>query len=275
LGRHEKKRPDRSVRGIQARVRLASFFIAPNSQDGSLIDAASMGGLLDVRRLRPDAGVPFFMRFAFNDDGTLRSGPTPEPIDPAGDEPDPLMLIREFCSTPIPDFRAITSGTYTRYQLPSGPIGNPGRNTWIYGECTRRFASIYRDDVNTVGEHAVPIQMPIEWLLCDLQVHKDLDFAFRPRVVAFSQLSAGPEPAEDPGIDQLPLAESIQSIGNAPPIVATPLVPRYPDMVQRVYERLGWRPRDFHGFRFVMKYPPMPSSIVFQHDLAERSSTRT
>jgi hypothetical protein len=40
-------------------------------------------------------------------------------------------------------------------------------------------------------------------------------------------------------------------------------------MVQRVYERLDWQPRDFHGFRFVMKYPPMPASVVFQHDLAE------
>ncbi|MHC5007435.1 MAG: hypothetical protein ACYTGF_08780 [Planctomycetota bacterium] len=263
-----------SIWGIQAHVRLASFFIAPNPDDESSIDTASMGGLLDVRRLRPDASVPFFMRFAFNDDGTLRSGPSPESIDPAGGAADPLMLIQEFCSTPIPEFRAITSGSYMRYQLPPGPIGNPGRNTWIYGEYTRRFASIYRDAVNTVGEHAVPIQMPIEWLLCDLQVHRKLAFALRPRVVAYSQFATGPAPIEDVGCDQLPLAESIQSIGSAPPIVATPLVPRYPEMVQRVYDRLGWQPEEFHGFRFVMKYPPMPSSIVVQHDLAEQSASR-
>jgi hypothetical protein len=40
-------------------------------------------------------------------------------------------------------------------------------------------------------------------------------------------------------------------------------------MVQRVYQRLGWRAEDFHGFRFVMKFPPMLAAIVFQHDLAD------
>jgi hypothetical protein len=258
-----------AIWGIQARVRLASFFIAPHPGDATLIDAASMGGLIDVRRLRPDASVPFFMRFAFNDDGTQRPGPLPEPIDPScGD--DPLMLISEFCSVPIPKFRALPGGAYTRYQLPPGPIGNPGRHTWIYGELTRRFASIYRDESNDVGEHAVPIQMPFEWLLCDLQVHRTLEFALEPRAVAYSQLLTGPEPSGDTECDQLPLAEPVRSIGNGPAIVATPLVPRYPEMVERVFDSAGWNPDDFHGFRFVMKYPPMPASIVLQHDLAEQ-----
>ncbi|MHC4219902.1 MAG: hypothetical protein ACYSU7_15780, partial [Planctomycetota bacterium] len=155
-------------------MRLASFFIAPNPDDDTLIDTASMGGLIDVRRLRPDASLPFFMRFTYNDDGTLRSGPAPEPIDPPDGDDDPLMLIKAFCSTPIPEFRSISSGTYTRYQLPPDPIGNPGRHTWIYGELIRRFAGIYRDPNDTVGAHAVPIQMPFEWLICDLQVHRQL-----------------------------------------------------------------------------------------------------
>jgi hypothetical protein len=255
--------------GIQGRVRLASFFIAPSADDETMLDTASMGGVLDVRRLRPSASVPFFMRFAYNDDGTARSGPVAEPIDPSGRD-DPLMLIDDFCSRPIPAFRAIGDGTYTRYQLAPGEIGNPGRHTWIYGEQIRSFASIYGDANNLVGEHAVPIQMPVEWAICDLQVHKDLKFALSPRVAAYSKLATGPGPDEDMLCDQLPLAETVQSIGHCPPVVATPLVPRYPEMVQRVYDRMGWHADDFYGFRFVMKYPPMPTAIVMQHDLAVR-----
>ncbi|MCA9311110.1 MAG: hypothetical protein KDA21_07885, partial [Phycisphaerales bacterium] len=138
---------------------------------------------------------------------------------------------------------------------------------WVYGECTRAFASRFRDENNTVGEHVAPVQIAAEWLLADLQVHRDLKFALEPRIAAYGLLGSGPGPSEEDTADRLPLAETIQSIGSAPPVVATPLVPRYPEMVERVYQRFGWNPTDFHGFRFVMKYPPMPVAIVYQHDL--------
>lgn len=41
-----------SIWGIQARVRMASFFLAPNPENPEMLDTASMGGLIDVRRLR-------------------------------------------------------------------------------------------------------------------------------------------------------------------------------------------------------------------------------
>ncbi|MCA9310754.1 MAG: hypothetical protein KDA21_06080, partial [Phycisphaerales bacterium] len=166
-----------AIWGIQARVRFASFFLAPNRDHPSLLDTASLGGLVDVRRLRADVGTPLFMRFSYNDDGTIRTGPEPEPIEPGNGQPNPMLLMREFCSTPIPDFRALRDGSYTRFQLAPGPIGNRGRHTWVYGECTRAFASRFRDENNTVGEHVAPVQIAAEWLLADLQVHRDLKFA--------------------------------------------------------------------------------------------------
>src|SRR5690606_6624513 len=88
-----------AIWGIQARVRMASFFIAPNPDDPALLDTASVGGLLDVRRLRTNVGVPLFSRFSYNDDGTVRQGPVPEPILPSEDAADNLMLMNRFCST--------------------------------------------------------------------------------------------------------------------------------------------------------------------------------
>ncbi len=257
-----------AIWGVQARVRMASFFLAPHADDATMLDTASVGGLLDVRRLRADASVPFFMRFAYNDDGSAREAATPLPIEDSGDD-DPLMLMRSFCSKPIPSFRRVSAGASTRYQLPPGPIGNRGLHSWVYGECSHQFASIYRDEANTFGEHAVPLQLPVEWLVADLQIHRDLAFAMRPRVRVLGRLMGGPEPMEGEDADVLPIAEHIQGIGQ-PAVVATPLIPRYPDIVQAVHQRMGWDANDFVGFRFVMKYPPMPTSIVLQHDLAER-----
>jgi hypothetical protein len=41
-------------------------------------------------------------------------------------------------------------------------------------------------------------------------------------------------------------------------------------MVARVYERMGWRAKDFVGYRLVVRYPAMPTSYVIQHDLATK-----
>lgn len=257
-----------AIWGIQARVRLASFFVAPNPEDPSLVDTASIGGLIDVRRLRAEASIPFFNRFAYNDDGSSIDGAQREPIE-RSDTQDPVMLMREFCSQPLPGFRTLEIDGHTRYQLPPGPIGNRGKHTWIYGEAARRFAPIYRDEINQVGEHAVQVQCPVEWLLCDLQVHESLAFALSPRVLTYGLHSLTPRPGSETEYDRLPTAEVIQSIGRSPPVVSTPLIPRYQAMVERVYERMGWRAEEMCGFRFEMKYPPMPMSVVVQHDLAD------
>lgn len=257
-----------AIWGVQARVRLASFFLAPNPDDPTLVDTASVGGLIDVRRFRADASIPFYNRFAYNDDGTPRDKPAREPIDPAAHD-DPLTLMREFCSSPLPQFHTLHIDGHTRYQLPPGPIGNRGKHTWIYGEAVRAFAPIHRDATNQFGEHAVQVQCPVEWLLCDIQVHESLAFALTPRVLTFGLHSFNPKPGTETEYDRLPVPETIQSIGHGPPIVSTPLVPHYQAMVQRVYERMHWRASEMHGFRFEMKYPPMPMSVVIQHDLAD------
>ncbi|MFI4854296.1 MAG: hypothetical protein ACIAQF_04865 [Phycisphaerales bacterium JB065] len=259
-----------AIWGVQARVRMASFFLAPNAADPTRLDTASIGGLIDVRRLRADVSVPLFMRFAYNDDGSVRTDTKIEPICTSGEANNPLMLMQDFCSSPNPPFQPMTRGDATRYLLSPGPIGNYGRQTWVFGELVRDFASIYADEHNRVGEHAVPIQLPTEWLVCDLQVHRDLEFAMAPRPLVYSLVGTQLGPAEDSEYDRLPIAEEIQSTGHAPPALATPLMPEYPKIVDRVYKRLDWNPRDFHGFRFVMRYPPMPCSVVIQHDLATR-----
>ncbi|USN99780.1 MAG: hypothetical protein H6810_03730 [Phycisphaeraceae bacterium] len=254
--------------GIQSRVRLASFFLAPNPNDPAMLDTASLSGMIDVRRLRSNASVPLLVRFAYNDDGSIRQAPPVDSIDPASAD-DPLHLMPEFCSDPLPEFVPVEGAGFMRYQLAPGPIGNYGLNTWVYGEFTRRFASIYRDEHNLYGEHAAIVQTPTEWMICDLQVHKSLAFAMTPRAVQYAQHTPSPQPAGSDEYDRLPMAERIEPIGQCPPVTATPLLPDYPDMVRRVYDRLGWDATDFHGFRLTMKYPPMNTYVIIQHDLAE------
>jgi len=256
-----------AIWGIQARVRLASFFIAPGTNDPSMIDTASVGGLIDARRLRENVGVPLFSRFAYNDDGSTRDGAPIKPIDESEHNGGGLMLMPSFCTDPTPSFQESSTGSMTRYMLQPGPIGNQGRQSWVFGECVHGFASKYRDEQNEVGEHAVAISVPTEWLLCDLQIHKDFDFAFDPIVYAHSLFGGEPTRATETELNQLPLSEHVQSIGSCPPIVATPLISEYPEIVGTVYKRMGWSGKDFHGYRFLMKYPPLHANMIMQHGL--------
>lgn len=256
-----------AIWGIQARLRLASFFIAPNPNDDSMVDTASVGGLIDVRRLRSNVGIPLFSRFSYNDDGTLRDGPRPEPIMSNDDPSDELMLMPRFSSVPTPSFQTAQNGGVTRYMLKPGPIGNRGLQSWVFGESVRAFASKYRDEQNEFGEHALPISVPTEWVLCDLQVHKDFSFAFNPRVYAQGVFGGDPTRASESELTQLPISETVQSIGAYPPVVATPMLADYPEIVACVYERMGWNGADFQGYRFVMKYPPLHTNIIVQHGL--------
>lgn len=258
-----------AIWGVQARVRLASFFVAPNPDNPDLVDTASVGGLLDARRLRPEVTIPLFMHFSYNDDGTVLDNSVRRPIIHPDVETDGLMLMSEFCTSKAPPFRAVKRSDRTEYMLRPGPVGNHGKQSWVFGEHVRAFASGYRDDTNTVGEHAVPIQVPVEWLMCDVQIHKDLPFAGRPELSASVLFGTDPTPGSENEQGRLAVSEPIESIG-VPPVVSAALVPNYPRIVERVYERLEWVPDDFHGYRLVMKYPPLFTCVLIQHALGER-----
>lgn len=255
--------------GIQARVRLASYFIAPNADDPEMIDSAIVGGLVDCRRLRPDVAWPVFQSQTYNDDGTDLTARV-EPIDPDAPPGDGPPLMGRFCTDPRPLLRGIEVPGGTLYELAEGPVGNMGTVSCIFGWYTRRFASIRRDEHNTFGEHPTRQYTPVESAICDLYVHRDLAVQMPPEAAVYSRLAGGVEyPESGRDRDLIPMGERVIELGAEPPIVSTPLVPGYPDMVDSVHARLGWRQSEFVGYRLVVRYPPIPSLIVLRYPLLD------
>lgn len=250
-----------AIWGIQARVRFAAYFVAPAAEGGGMLDAAIFGGLVDVRRLRPDVSVPLFMLHMYNDDGTPR---TAEPLDAPAPE---LPFVREFCTDPLPALRGVRFPGGVRYELGPGPVGNTGRASWVFSVVQRRVASMYRDARNDVGEHATRVFVPAEMLQCDLYVHRDLAFPLPPQTLLYSQLAGTMYPGPRGGGDRLPLAETVAAIGSCPPVPATPWMSRYSAMIEHAFQQGGWNADEFHGFRFAMRYPPIPTVAVLRYPL--------
>ncbi len=261
-------RGNSGVWGIQARVRLRTVFIAPDPERPEWLDTAQISGLVDLRRFRHGAVWPLFEREVFDDDGAPR-GTSEEAIDPKHGGEGGSMLIEEFCSKPLPEMRVVPIALGKRYELVGGSLGNRGRTTCVYGSYQRRFAPRHRDDHNVRGEFFTSINAPSETLLFDLILHEDVFAEMNLEVRVLHAGSDGPYLGRS-GVE-IPCPERLRVLGTSPPNVVTPLVPRYGEIVGRVYERLGWDPRKFKGVRLEMKYPPLSSSVVLSSPLPEGS----
>lgn len=264
-------RGNSAIWGIRARIQLCANFIAP-SKNAESVDLGWISGLVDFRRLRRDATWAVSSTRKVNDKGELLPLGNIESIDPRFDPEKSAPLMGDYCSQPMPELTLdVGADGLMRYRLVEGPIGNTAATTCIMGILGRGFVRRYRTADDTLGEHITRLYTPAESLIHDLFVHRDLAYALAPTIHLYSQLPIDmPYPTEDRASGTLPLWERIQFLGAEPPVVVTPEFPKYRAMIQSVFDRAGWDAGDFHGFRFTMKYPPLPAVAVFRYPLPSR-----
>ncbi|MBK7406024.1 MAG: hypothetical protein IPJ41_15775 [Phycisphaerales bacterium] len=222
------------VWGVQTRVNLKIGLVGPSSRQGCL-DFASVNGLIDFRRIRPDVTWTMASRRSRNDDGSEMATAASEPIDAAFSGPEHAPLMGEFCSRPLPELRRLVDGTTTTFELVEGPVGNTGALTCVVG-AIQRCIPYFRTPENRWGEHSALCDIPSELLVLDVFLHRSFTFAMHPEAFLYSELRAS-YPYASPGRERnrLPLNEPIQSLGAGPLPLATPEVPRYNQMVQAAF----------------------------------------
>lgn len=255
--------------GVQARVQICVNFIVP-SNDPNMVDLAWISGLIDFRRLRHDACWAMASARKIDDDGSVLPIGTIEPVDPRFAGASAAPLLADFCSKPLPEIRVIPGPDgLIRYELTEGPIGNTAALSCVIGLIGRRFVRRTRIETDTMGEHLARLYTPVEFLIHDLFIHRDLAYAMNPSIHLYGQMPGGPiYPASGRDRGMLPLHETVHEVGG-PTDVVTPELPRYREMLHSVVERAGWQANEFTGFRFAMRYPPIPTIALFRYLLEE------
>ncbi|GJQ30138.1 MAG: hypothetical protein HBSAPP03_20220 [Phycisphaerae bacterium] len=263
--------------GVQARTRLMSVILAPSKTSADYYDAVMVAGFMGFRRLRPTATWRLF-RYQYSDEKQPVNGkapPTPpsdvpysEPLDTnPGEHP---MLLRRFCSANMPPIEAVRVGDKVEHYLAGGPVGNAGTFDCTVGNITRNLPG-YATPEDATSSFASSVSLPVEQLVFDIIVHRERPLP-TPEVRVFGFPHGGPD---DPSAQQqrnlLPISGEFEELAGSPPAVTTPSVPRYAEIAQSVYERLGYRPAEFRGIRMVMPYPPMNSMVVARWDLPKRT----
>lgn len=258
--------------GVQARAQVSAHFLAPAKEAGR-IRLACVCGLVDFRRLRADVPWAVATVRMIHDDGSSR-GEGWLPLDPRSKPPGPPIMV-DYCSDPLPPLRVAKGRAgAVRYELGEGAVGNAGAATCITGWESSVTESQWRTPEDRYGENFVHLYTPAEVLLHDLYVHESLEFAMQPTVHLYSALPGGPVyPADGRDRGLLPLNEEILDMGS-PPDLTTPELPRYAPMIEAAIGQMGFRVGEFRGFRVRLRYPPIPTLLVYRYELPELTEPR-
>ncbi len=259
-------RGNSGVCGVQARTRLSANFLIPGPKGSGTIDTASIAGFAGFCRLRADVTWPLFRFQAYRGDWVH-----PSKLERPEDRDEEIpRLLREFCSKNLPEIRAIQREDHTELMLVDGEVGNVGAFDCYFGYVVRG-ASAYRTDEDRTGEFVANISLPIERLIFDIHVHRDVEMAERPSVYVYNRTGGLTEdPAQCRPEQLLPIKASVVSVAGSPPAVATPHVPNYPEITRSMYDYFGVEPSAMRCYRLDMPLPPMPSSVALRWALPER-----
>lgn len=256
-----------AVWGVRAKLQFSGSFIIP-SEHPEQLETAMFCGFGALRRLRPNVPWTIAAAMAWDDQGKTDVDPDRRPVSL---HPDGLIggvpLLPEFCSTPLPELRTVRTPGTSRFELVEGPVGNTAASTVVLGWKWPSRVPMRASTPGETGEHGMRISTPVEASLLDVFVHRSLTFAYDMTAAVYSDLPRGPRyPDDGPETGLLPMPTDVADLGEGSAFT-TPDFPRYAELVAFAAKRLGFSINEFRGFRYRLRYPPIPTFALLRHPL--------
>lgn len=257
------------VWGVQARAKLAIAVLAPNREDPGMLDTAFVRGYVGLRRLRSTMSWPISVRGDWKGEDELVETNW-EPLEP-GQVENGLAILRDFTTQPAPSFELNPTPEGTYFMLPPGPVGNTAAFDCFFGEVSRGEVPRYATEHDRTGEFTSAISVPIEHQVLDVVVHRDVAEGFEPEPFLFGNpFGHRGMGSADRTQCHLPIGDRVHRLPGSPPISATPIYARYPELQALAFQRMGWAGEEFVGYRLVVKYPPMGTVVSVRFALPEQ-----
>src|SRR5690606_36309411 len=108
------------------------------------------------------------------------------------------------------------------------------------------------------------ILKPIEVLLLDVLIHRDLFGPLEPTVHVYGLLDRVPAinvPGSYRAEDEVPVPAEVFKLGVGPAVLTTPHVPRYRQMIEDVCRDAGWNIGEFDVYRSTVEYPMLNTGV--------------
>ncbi len=269
-------RANSHIWGLQARTQLKCTILNPSLASTTSLDLAQLQGYVNLRRFR--RAIPLLIsgiELIVDDEHKHNILPPyrREPL--AGDSAaaQGAPLLTEFCSQPPPEIRTIRSEAGAlQTELVACGVGNESAVTYMIGDVVRSVPGPYTGDAPPGLRSHAWVRVPAEVLIHDVLIHEEAYGSLTPKTSVFGDHNRSPGAStfdlSDANI--LGVKESTVYMGKGPSVLQTLDVPRYPEMAQYAFDRLGWDGEKFDVYRCRVEYPVMPSAVVIHFDLPEK-----
>lgn len=259
------------VWGMQVKARLTTFVMAPDAPGSDIFDNLLLTGFLGLKRLRSETPWTILRLRSYQDDGSAKAPAAQRSLDAKAEELWGVPLLPAYSSPGLPQLNVRHERHELAVELPGGPVGKQGSADIFFGRVDRSFASMLATPSDKRGEFLTDYTLPIREAQFDVLIHEDLPPIPGAKFQLFSRLD-GPLPPPSVRRDRmaLPIHVDVRDLGFGLPAMATPLYPRYTDMIGETFKSLGWDPRRFRTLRARIEYPPLGTVGCFSFPLEER-----
>jgi len=186
-------------------------------------------------------------------------------------------FLPEFSSPDLPEFHMFTEGHVTTIALSESdpPLESPLDLT--SATVMRNVLERYRTEETHDEWRGYLLHLPCKTLVRDVYIHEDLYPGMVPEITLHIPSPKGAETVRHPGLhgrlNTLDLATPVGSLGLGMNGIAIRGIRRYPELVHQVFERAGWDPTRFRGYRARVTYPVPMILMTWWFSLPERPST--
>lgn len=252
------------LKGAEARTIMGTVMLHP-SPDGEHLDVLWLNGWIGLQRLRPGAGVKVATRRMSRDSGKR----TPQTLDGTPVNDLESLLLKEFCSSPMPALRVHHSDEVVHYLLGGDGFGPSSAQDVVFAEASPADINRYRAQGSTRKTYVfAETSVPAAVMQFDAIVHKDVFTGSTPALRVYDTAFEGVAGANDPSrdIDILDLSESVEPMGQGLARFRSGDVPRYAELLRMACEKLSWDPASFVGYRARIEYPVYGSQATMLFD---------
>jgi hypothetical protein len=115
------------------------------------------------------------------------------------------------------------------------------------------------------------ISMPSQHLLFDIFVHRDVYSGRDPELLVYDVSTEGTANVNDPArdIDLVEFNQPVENLGYGTERIHCQNIPNYVQLIQFVYEKLGWKAEDMRGYRTEIEYPVYGSQVTYAFEVPE------
>lgn len=246
----------RQVLGVDAETWVTSMIFVPSAKDPDRLAVTTIQGALGMRRLRPDAEAYFTFGPPFQ----------------AEDEPHDLSRspigLEEFYANAPAQLESLVSGTQVVHRLASNSLGKQAVVDMLAVSHDAMGPPRYASPKRPRGGIVVFTDIPAKTLVCDAILHERVFPDSEPVLRFYKPGTRGPANPNDPtrDIDRIDFPERVEALGLAPDRFEAPEIPRYDEMVRRVFGQIGQPIDKFRVFRLRMAYPVPGFQCVMAFD---------